>query len=271
MTSSKPVALVAGASAGIGRATALALVDAGFAVVATARTTPRLPPADGVSYLDLDVTDDASVASVLTEVIDRHGRIDLLVNNAGIGSAGAAEESTIAHDRAVFDVNVFGIMRMTKAVLPHMRARRSGRIVNVSSVLGLIPQPFMAAYSASKHAVEGYSESVDHEVRDLGVRVLLVEPAVTKTNFDAARNHGDPVPSLPAYAKQRKQTDDALAGAAAEGDPPEAVAAAIVAAATDAKPKLRYTPAKQAGRISALRRFAPRRIVDRQIRSFNGF
>jgi short-subunit dehydrogenase len=270
MTTTKPVALVAGASTGIGKATATALASAGFDVVATARNTARMAPVLGVGFIDLEVTDDASVARAVAHVIEHHGRIDVLVNNAGIGSAGAAEESTLAHDQAVFDVNVFGIMRMTKAVLPHMRAQGSGRIINVSSILGFVPQPFMAAYAASKHAVEGYSESVDHEVRDLGIRVLLVEPAVTKSNFDAARSHGDPVAALPAYAKQRRQTDDALAGAAKTGDEPELVATAIVKAATDHKPKLRYTPGKQAGRIITLRRYAPRRAFDNQIRKFNG-
>ena len=121
---------------------------------------------------------------MVQQVIERFGRIDVLVNNAGIGSAGAAEENSVAQAQSVFDINVFGVIRMTKAVLPHMRAQGGGRIINVSSVLGFVPQPFMAVYVASKHAVEGYSESLDHEVREHGVRVLLVEPAYTKTGFD---------------------------------------------------------------------------------------
>ena len=118
------------------------------------------------------------------QVIARFGRIDVLVNNAGIGSAGAAEELSVAQDQKVFDINVLGVIRMTNAVLPHMRAQGGGRIINISSVAGFAPQPFMAVYVASKHAVEGYSESVDHEVREYGVRVLLVEPFNTGTRFD---------------------------------------------------------------------------------------
>jgi short-subunit dehydrogenase len=160
-------------------------------------------------------------------------------------------------------------MRMTKAVLPHMRAQGGGRIINISSILGFIPQPYMASYSASKHAVEGYSESVDHEVRDHGIRVLLVEPGVTKTNFDNARFDLEPETTSSVYAAQRRNADDALAEAVKVGDEPEVVAKAIVAAAADRKPKPRYTPGPQAGRISIARRFAPAGTFDKQIRKFN--
>ena len=184
MTTTRPVALVTGATSGIGKAAAAALVDAGFEVIGTGRNTARITPRDGVTYLDLDVTSDESVAAVVQQVIERFGRIDVLVNNAGIGSAGAAEENSVEQAQGVFDINVFGLIRMTKAVLPHMRAQGGGRIINISSVAGFAPPPYMAAYAASKHAVEGYSESVDHEVRGHGVRVLLVEPAYTNTAFD---------------------------------------------------------------------------------------
>ena len=113
------------------------------------------------------------------------GRIDLLVNNAGFGISGAAEESSVAQAQALFDVNLFGVIRTTRAVLPLMRAQAGGRLVNISSILGLVPAPYMAVYSASKHALEGYSESLDHEVRGQGIRVVLVQPAYTRTAFDA--------------------------------------------------------------------------------------
>src|SRR5439155_2646885 len=135
---------------------------------------------------DLDVTSEESVSAVVRRVIERFGRLDVLVNNAGTGAAGAAEESSVAQDQRVFDINFFGLIRMTKAVLPHMRAQAAGRIINISSVLGFVPAPFGALYAASKHALEGYSESVDHEVRQHGVRVLLVQPGFTKTAFDAS-------------------------------------------------------------------------------------
>ena len=178
-----PVAVVTGASSGIGRAVAGALVAAGHTVVGTSRDAARVAPLPGVHLLDLDVTSQRSVDALVATVLQRHGRIDVLVNNAGVGAVGAGEESTLDQDRVLFETNVFGVMALTRAVLPHMRERGSGRVVNVSSVLGLVPAPFMASYAATKHAVEGWSESVDHEVREHGVRVLLVEPSWTSTSF----------------------------------------------------------------------------------------
>jgi len=267
MTTNRPVALVTGASSGIGRAAARALAEAGFEVVGTSRNAAKVPPADGVRFLDLDVASDASVHAVVGQVIERFGRIDVLVNNAGVGSAGAAEESSVAQDQRVFDVNVFGVIRMTKAVLPHMRARGSGRIINISSVLGFLPAPYAASYAATKHAIEGYSESVDHEVREYGVRVLLVQPAYTKTGFDANVMRSD-MP-LPVYAQQRRIFDDVIAEAMKDGDDPAIVAKVIVSAATDSRPKLRYTAGPAAGRVSTLRRIVPARTFDRQIRKLN--
>ena len=137
------------------------------------------------ALIDLDVTRDESVTAAVDAVIARFGRIDVLVNNAGMGLAGTSEENSIAQSQRLFDINVFGVMRMTNAVLPHMRAQGSGRIANISSIFGLMPAPYMAAYSATKFAVEGYSESVDHEVRDDNIRVVVVEPRPTSTGGDA--------------------------------------------------------------------------------------
>jgi short-subunit dehydrogenase len=144
-----------------------------------------------------------------------------------------------------FPYPAIGLVRMTKAVLPHMRAARAGRIVNISSVLGLVTAPYMASYDATKHAIEGYSESVDHELREHGVRVLLVEPAYTKTGFDAQAIQPDA--PLPIYAQQRHVFDGVMARAMADGDDPATVAKAIVAAATDPNPRLRYTAGSTAG------------------------
>ncbi|ULR48726.1 oxidoreductase [Streptomyces deccanensis] len=267
MLTNRPMALVTGASSGIGRETARALVAEDFDVVGTSRDSTRVTPLAGVTFLSLDVADDASVAGVVQEVSERFGRIDVLVNNAGVGSTGAAEETSVEQARAVFDTNVFGVMRMATAVLPYMRAQKRGRIINVSSVLGFMPQPYMAVYAASKHAIEGYSESLDHEIREHGVRSLLVEPAYTRTDFEA--NSAKPDTPLHAYAKQRQTVDRVMAEAIRGGDAPDVVARAIVAAATDAKPKLRYTAGPMAGRVSALRRLAPARAFDRQIRKIN--
>jgi short-subunit dehydrogenase len=267
MQTALPVALVTGASSGIGRAAARALVDAGFAVAGTSRNAANARPLAGVSFLDLDVASDESVHSLVEKVIERFGRIDVLVNNAGVGAVGAGEESSINQTKEVFDINVFGLMRMTNAVLPHMRAQGSGRVVNVSSVLGLIPAPFMAIYAATKHAVEGYSESVDHELREHGVRVLLVEPAFTSTSFEASSLAPDS--PLPIYSAQREVSRDVLATALRTADDPDVVAKVIVAASTDSKPTSRYTAGSMAGRVSVLRRFVPSRTFDKQIRKLN--
>jgi short-subunit dehydrogenase len=193
----------------------------------------------------------------------------VLVNNAGIGSGGAAEELSVAQDSKVIDVNVLGVIRTMKAVLPQMRAQGEGRIVNVSSIAGLVPQPHMATYVASKHALEGYSESVDHEVREFGVRVVLVEPGPTSTPFDGAMVRPDVL--LPAYAQQRETFTAVMADSIKDGDDAATVAKVVVAAATDSKPKLRYTAGVTAGRVSVLRRLVPARVFDKQIRKINRF
>jgi len=261
------VALVTGASAGIGEAAARALVGAGFTVYGTSRKAAAGETQGGVVFLPLDVTNDESVAAVVREVLDRSGRIDVLVNNAGVGVSGAAEESSIEQARALFETNLFGSIRMTRAVLPHMREQGSGRVINVSSVLGFMPAPFMALYAATKHAIEGYSESLDHEVREHGVRVLLVEPAYTRTAFDANAVAVDE--PLPLYARRREAVDALLAAAVKSGDEPSLVGQTIVAAATDTRPKLRYPAGTLARRVSKLRRYAPPALFDKQIRRTN--
>ncbi|WP_442800065.1 oxidoreductase [Nocardia sp. NBC_01730] len=267
MTATPPVALVTGASSGIGKAATLALSDAGFRVIGTSRNTSRGASGNGVTFLDLDVTSDESVTNVVGRVIARFGRLDVLVNNAGVGANGAAEEISAAQAQRVFDVNVFGLMRMTKAVLPHMRARSSGRIINVSSVAGFVPNPFMAIYVASKHAVEGYSESLDHEVREYGVRVLRVQPGPVNTPFDANMVQADT--PLPVYTGRRRVFDEVMAESMRGGDDPAVVAKVIAAAATDPTPKLRYTAGSTAGRVAALRRIVPARAFDKSIRKLN--
>jgi NAD(P)-dependent dehydrogenase (short-subunit alcohol dehydrogenase family) len=261
------VALVTGASSGIGEAAARELVAAGYTVYGTSRKAVAGDQRDGVTFLPLDVTDDTSVAAAVGDVLARSGHIDALVNNAGFGVTGAAEESSVEQARALFETNVFGLMRVTRAVLPVMRAQGSGRIINVSSIVGLIPVPFMALYASSKHALEGYSESLDHEVREHGVRVLLVEPGFTKTAFDANLATADEPLSL--YARRRELLDEQLAIAVQAGDEPSLVGRAVVAAATDRRPKLRYPTGALARRVSKARRYVPAPMFDRQIRKLN--
>ncbi|MDH6493069.1 oxidoreductase [Streptomyces sp. SAI-127] len=267
MATTRPVALVTGASSGIGKETARAFAAAGFEVIGTGRRTSGLTPPAGVTYLDLDVGSDESATAAVAEVVDRFGRIDVLVNNAGIGASGAVEENSLAQAENVLNINILGVIRMTKAVLPHMRAQGSGRVINISSVLGVAPQPFMALYVASKHAIEGYSESLDHEVREHGVRVLLVQPAYTRTSFDA--NAAQPDTPLPLYAERRRAFDEMVAEAMEKGDDPAVVAKVIVTAATDKKPKLRYTAGPLASRVTTARRLVPAGTFDKQIRKNN--
>lgn len=268
MTQHQPVALVTGASSGIGRASARALSAAGYTVVGTSRNAASSRPIEGVTFVDLDVANDESVEAAIAQVMEQFGRLDLLVNNAGIGGAGAAEETSVSQAQQIFDTNVFGVIRTTRAVLPLMRAQGGGRIVNISSVLGLVPAPYMAAYAATKHAIEGYSESLDHEVRQHGVRVLLIEPGYTRTGFEGSAIGADS--PLEVYAEQRRVFDRILATSMAAGDDPALVAKAVVAAATDRKPRLRYPVGSVSKRVGTLRRLAPARVFDRQIHKYNG-
>ena len=256
MTTAPPVALVTGASSGIGKAAALALVGAGFDVVGTSRDAARVEPLDGVTFVDIDVAGNASSPGRSRRSTTVR-RIDVLVNNAGSGLTGAAEENSVTQVQGIFDINVFGVIRITQAVLPHMRSRGEGHIINLSSIFGLIPALYLAAYAASKHAVEGYSESVDHEVREHGVRVLVVEPGGTRTRFET--NSTRPGTPLPVYDKQRHIAGQVMAASVHDGDAPATVAQAIVAAATDTTPKPRYPVGPLAGRISTPRQAVPAR------------
>jgi len=257
------VALVTGASSGIGLVTAQALRRDGYRVFGTSRK-PMPDTADGITMLVCDVIDDASVQSVVDEVLSRAGRIDLLVNNAGLGLLGGAEESSVAQVQALFDVNLFGVIRMTNAVLPSMRRRGKGRIINIGSVLGLIPAPYAAHYSAAKHAIEGYSESLDHEVRAFNIRVSVIEPAFVRTVFD--QNGIKPDSILNEYDRARADVDALLRDVMPKADLPDVVADVVVKAATDARPRRRYTAGKAAQQISLLRRFAPAEIFDKSLR-----
>jgi NAD(P)-dependent dehydrogenase (short-subunit alcohol dehydrogenase family) len=259
----RPVAIVTGASGGIGEATARALHAAGYRVFGTYRRPPTTK-SPGIEYLACDVTSDESVKAAVGEVLSKTGRIDLLVNNAGVGLVGGAEESSLEQAKSLFDVNLFGLIRMTKAVLPTMRRKRAGRIVNISSVMGLIPAPFMALYSASKHAVEGYSESLDHEIRGSGVRVVLVEPAYTRTSFEGNLYQADQ--QLDVYQSARTNAEGVLRDEMKNADTPELVASAVVNASTEANPHRRYAAGRTARQVSLLRRFVPESAFDRSLR-----
>lgn len=264
MKTNKRIALVTGASSGIGEATAERLVKAGYKVYGTSRRGAQ-PGKRSFEMLPLDVTSDASVEAAVSELIRLEGRIELLVNNAGFGVAPAgAEESSIEQAKAIFETNFFGLIRMTRAVVPHMRRHGNGRILNIGSVLGFLPMPYGALYAATKHAVEGYSESLDHELRTRGIRVSVIQPAYTKTQFDA--NFMSPDSKLDEYREVRALLDKVLAKVMASADEPSVVADVVLQAAMAEKPKVRYVAGGLANRLRLLRRFAPARLVDAGIR-----
>ena len=257
------VAIVTGASGGIGEATARALQAAGYRVFGTYRRPPATRVV-GVEYLACDVTSDEGVQTAVGQVLAKAGRVDLLVNNAGVGLVAGAEESSLEQAKSLFDVNLFGVFRTTKAVLPTMRRQGSGRIVNISSVMGLIPAPFMALYAASKHALEGYSESLDHEIRVAGVRVVLVEPAYTRTSFEGNVYQADQ--QLDVYQSARANAEGVMRDEMKTADTPELVAIAVVKAATEANPNRRYAAGRMARQVSLLRRFVPASAFDKSLR-----
>jgi NAD(P)-dependent dehydrogenase (short-subunit alcohol dehydrogenase family) len=257
-------AIVTGASSGIGEATAERLAKAGYTVYGTSRRGAT-GSVRSFYMLALDVTSDASVEAAVGEVMRREGRIDLLVNNAGFGVApGGAEESSLDQARSIFETNFFGVVRMTRAVVPHMRRQGNGRIINIGSVLGFLPMPYGALYAATKHAIEGYSESLDHELRTWGIRVSVIEPAYTRTQFDA--NLLEPDSKLDEYREVRAVLGKTLKDVMAAADEPGVVADAVLKAAIAVRPKARYTAGGLARRLQWLRRFAPSSVLDAGIR-----
>jgi NAD(P)-dependent dehydrogenase (short-subunit alcohol dehydrogenase family) len=258
------VALVTGASSGIGEATAERLAKAGYKVYGTSRRGAQAGTRS-FAMLALDVTSDASVEAVVGEVMRAEGHIDVVVNNAGFGVApSGAEESSIEQAQSIFDTNFFGVVRMTRAVVPHMRRQGSGRFINMGSVLGFLPMPYGALYAATKHAIEGYSESLDHELRTRGIRVSVIEPAYTRTPFDA--NLLEPDAKLDVYREVRAAVKERVKEVMAAAEDPRVVAEVVLKAATAANPKLRYTAGVLANRLRFLRRFAPAGVMDAGIR-----
>ena len=264
MKTNSKIALVTGASSGIGEVTAERLAEAGYKVYGTSRGGARAGQRS-FEMLALDVTSDQSVEAVVKEVLRLEGRIDVLVNNAGFGVApAAAEESSMEQARSIFDTNFFGVVRMTRAVVPHMRKQGSGRIINIGSVLGFLPMPYGAFYSATKHAIEGYSESLDHELRTRGIRVSVIEPAYTKTRFDANLVEADA--KLEEYREIRAVLAQTIKEVMAAADGPDVVADVVLEAASAVRPKVRYAAGGLARRLRLLRRFAPAGVLDAGIR-----
>ena len=266
------VALVTGASSGIGEETARLLHEAGFTTYAVARRVDRMAGlADaGVHTFAMDVTDDASMTAGVQRVLDEQGRVDVLVNNAGYGSYGAVEDVPIDEARRQFEVNVFGLARLTQLVTPTMREQGSGRIINVSSIGGKFYEPLGAWYHATKFAVEGFSDSLRLELAPFGIQVVIIEPGPIITEWNTiSRDSLTEVSRGGAYEERagrvRKTIERGDTGWA--GTQPVVVARKIVKAATTAHPRVRYPVGRGAGSIVIARRLLPDRAFDAMINS----
>jgi NAD(P)-dependent dehydrogenase (short-subunit alcohol dehydrogenase family) len=260
------VVLITGASSGIGRATAELLAARGYRVFGGVRAPATARPLAGVELVPLDVRDEASAKACVDEVRSRAGRIDVLINNAGVNLLGAVEETSISQAQALFDTNVIGILRMIQAALPDMRRQGAGLIVNIGSILGLIPAPFMGVYASTKHAVEGLSESLDHEVRAFGIRVVLIEPHYTRTNLDASAAQAEG--RIDAYALQRQRTAAVITRETNTGLEPKRVAEDVLRA-IEGRYRMRR-PVGQAALLSWLRRLLPARLFEPSLRKAFG-
>jgi NAD(P)-dependent dehydrogenase (short-subunit alcohol dehydrogenase family) len=242
-------ALVTGCSTGIGRATAVELTKRGFEVVATARRPETIDDLDVAATLTLDVDSDESVAAAVAAA----GRVDVLVNNAGFGVVGPVELVPLSEIRRMFETNVFGVIRMVQAVLPQMRERGAGTIVNVTSLAGRVAPPLDGFYSATKFGVEGLTEALHYEVGHFGIRVVLVEPGVIETQFgDNARNYGQEAAPYDELVTQWEAARTRLPGA--ENAPgPDLVAAAIADAIEAKEHRLRHPVGADAELVTTVR------------------
>ncbi len=255
--------LITGCSSGFGKLAALQFARKGDTVYASMRNTSKGTELEEardaedlkIELLQLDVTDDASVSAAVAKVIAEAGQIDVLVNNAGIGAHGPIEETDDDEAKEIFETNFFGVLRTVRAVLPHMREKRAGTIVNVSSLAGRVSPPFEGIYAASKFALEAASEALYYETHPFGIRVLLIEPGGFETNIGDTlrlpRRFGEGSP----YAELDQRFAQAMTRLPTGGDRGDAqvVAEAIYDAVHDTEPKLRYLVGQDAEMIGGLR------------------
>ena len=234
-----------GASSGLGRAFALHLQEAGFLVYGAARRVQKMEDlhGHGIKTLAMDITDEESITRGVQQILTETGRIDVLVNNAGYGSYGAVEDVSLEEARRQFEVNVFGAARLIQLVLPSMRSRRSGSIINITSMGGKIYTPFGAWYHATKFALESFSDCLRLEVKPFGINVVVIEPGAIRTEWSSiAGDHLVETSSRGAYAEKAGKAAKAFRSEATarQSSPPDVVAKTLVKAATAARPKTRY-------------------------------
>jgi short-subunit dehydrogenase len=266
---SKPVALITGASSGIGTQVALELLKAGYSVCGAARRADRMQSivdAGGIA-LALDLTDDKSIEQCVGAVIQQQGRLDVLVNNAGYGAYGSVEEVPLDEARRQFEVNLFGLARITQLTIPEMRKQKSGHIFNVTSIGGKIYTPLGAWYHATKHAVEGWSDALRMELEQFGIHVVIIEPGAIKTEWsEIARTSLLETSGHGVYKQMAEAFSRTLENAGAKGSPPTVVADVIVKALAAKRPKTRYAMGSGAKTALFGRSILSDRGFDRAIR-----
>ncbi len=266
------VALVTGASSGIGAAIAERLLADGLVVYGAARRVEKMEPlqAKGAKTLKMDITKEEEVAAVIRTIEEQDGGVDVLVNNAGFGMYGAMEDTSIEDARYQFEVNLFGLARVTKGVLPGMRQKGAGRIINISSVGGKIYTPLGSWYHATKHALEGWSDCLRLELKAFGIHVVVVEPGLIDTEFGDTmlgpmmeRSGSGP------YAELAGKLEKATRASYKEGaaSPPSVIAKAISKAVRARKPKIRYVAGKYARPLLFLRKWFGDRLFDAAVMS----
>jgi NAD(P)-dependent dehydrogenase (short-subunit alcohol dehydrogenase family) len=243
--------LITGASSGIGQACARRLAQRGYEVFGTSRR-PQAEADVPFEMIPMDVTDDDSVREGVATVVARSGRLGVVVNNAGFGFAGAVEDTSIDEARRIFETNFFGVLRVCRTVLPYLREQRAGTIVNISSLSGLIAQPFMGMYSATKFALEGMSEALRMEVRRFGIHVVLIEPGDTRTAFTANRKRTAGSQTASAYVDNTLRALAVVERDEKAGISPEAVARLLEHILRLRSPRLRYPVASASQRFAAV-------------------
>jgi short-subunit dehydrogenase len=258
--SSSRVILITGASSGIGACCAAYLAERGYRVYGASRSATAPP---GVVPLSMNVTYDASVSQAIATVLDRESRIDVLINSAGFGIAGAVEDTTIEEAASQFEVNFFGTLRVCRAVLPIMRRQNAGYVINIGSIGGLIAIPFQGFYSASKFALEGLSEALGIEARPFGIHVVLIEPGDHRTGFTQNRRPTAASTGESAYRNRFERAIARMASDEQNGPKPDAIARLVHKVIDNPRPRLRYTvgPASQRAAVW-LKRLLPNRIVE---------
>jgi short-subunit dehydrogenase len=264
--SDQRVVLITGASSGVGQSTARLLSRRNYKVFGTSRNPASAEPISGVEMLSLDVRADDSVRACVDAVSSGGSRIDVLINNAGYELAGALEELTAEETRAQFETNFFGVVRMVNAVLPAMRRQKHGHIINVSSLAGVSPIPFLGMYSATKFALEGYTEALRHELKPFNIQVSMTEAGFLKTSM---MNHRQIATNrLTEYDRWRQRALDATRAHEEKGPGPEVVAETLLEIISSNTPRLRYPIGQQAKSIARLRRFLPAGMLEQGVRRF---